>query len=202
MIFDQIFCWASQIHWIPIQERFSNFIQLVLRYSFCCVFLTQQNEIPEIRSNVFMSDTQNTNFRTIQVSLKQVSKSVESKVNGWVWKGFNQVLLIEWELGTKTEWSRATPFFKPVDGVNQIIMKSFTVALELSFNVVQDFLLPFLMTIVDVPLFTVSNDTFVSRSWDNLSSWLEIFQGLIWVDKIFSDQILGISNFLTLIISD
>ena len=50
MIFNQIFGWTSQIHWIPIKERLSQFIQFVLRNFFRCVLLTQKNITPKIWS--------------------------------------------------------------------------------------------------------------------------------------------------------
>lgn len=195
MIFYQIFSWTPQIHWIPIQERFSNFIQFVLRDLLWSVLLSEQNKVPEIRSDVFMSDTQNTNFRAVQIALQQVSEGIKGKVNGWVRQWFNQILVIKRQFSTQTERSGATPLLQPVDSINQVIMQDLTVALELSLNVVQNLLLPLFMSIVNVPLLTVGNDTFITRTRNDFSSRLEIFQGQTCFDQIFSDQILGLCDF-------
>lgn len=202
MVFNQIFSWTSQIHWIPIQERLSNFIQFILWNLFRSILFAQQNEIPEIGGNIFMSNTQNTNLRSIEVSLQQVSKSIESEVNSWVRQWFNQILFIKWKFSSQAEWSWASPFFQPVDGINQIIVENFTVTFKLGLYIIKDFLLPFFMTIVNIPLLAISNYTFVTSSWNNLSSWFKIFQSMTWFNQIFSNESFSLSYFETFIISN
>ena len=176
MIFNQIFSWTSQIHRIPIKERLSNFIQFILGDFLRSILFTQQYEIPEIWCNIFMSDTQNTNFWTIQISLQQMGKSIKCKVYCWIWQWFNQILIIKWQFSTQTEWPWTTPLFEPVNSINQIVVENFAVTFKLSLNIVQYFLLPLFMTIVDIPLITISYNTLFARSWNDLSSRFVIFK--------------------------
>ncbi len=149
-----------------------------------------------------MSDTQNTNLWSIKVSLQQVSKCIESEVNCWIWQWFNQILFIKRKLSSQTEWSWASPFLQPVNSINQIIVENFTVTFELGLYIVKDFLLPLFMTIVNVPLLAISNYTFITSSWNNLSSWFKIFQSMTWFNQIFSNKIFSLSYFETFVISN
>lgn len=202
MIFNQIFSWASQIHWIPIKERLSNLIQFILRDFFRSILFSQQYEIPEIWCNILMSDTQNTNLWTVQISLQQMGKSIECKVNCWIWQWFNQILIVKRQFSTQTEWSWTSPLFEPVNSINQIVMENFTVTFELSLNIIQYFLLPLLMTIVDIPLITISYNTLFTRSWNDLSSRFVIFKSRTIFDKFTSNEVFSLSNFLTFVVSN
>lgn len=136
MIFNQIFSWAPQIHWIPIEEGLSQFIELVLRNFFWGVLFTQKNIAPEIWCQIFMFNSQSSLYWAIQISLKHMSYCVKRKINSRVGQWFNQIFLIEWQLSTKPKWSRASPLFQPVNCINQIIMQNLTVTFKLGLDVI------------------------------------------------------------------
>lgn len=58
------------------------------------------------------------------------------------------------------------------------------------------------MTVVNIPLIAIRNNTLVSGSWNYLSSRFIIFKSRTSVDQLFSNEIFSISYFLTFVISN
>ena len=121
--------------------------------------------------------------------------SIKSEVDGTVWKGFNEELLIKRHLSTKSKRSRTPPFSQPVNCVYQIVMKSFTVALEIFLNMVKHSLFPILISIVEIPLDAIAYHTNITWSWDYVSSRLVVNESISSIDELLSDQTFGICNF-------
>lgn len=150
---------------------------------------------PEIMSEVLWSDSKKSRGWAFEITLEQMWDSIEGKVNCTVWQRLNQKLLIKRHLSTKSKGSRTSPFSQPVDSVNQIIMKSFTVAFEVFLNMIEHSLFPILVSIVEIPLIAVAYNANIAWSRDHVSSRLVINKSISSVNQFFSNQTLGLSNF-------
>lgn len=131
-----------------------------------------------------------------------MSEGIEGKINCRVRQRFYQVLWIKRKFCSQPKRTWTAPFFEPVYSVNQIVVKSLTIAFELRLHIIEDLFLPLFMTVVNVPLFAISNHTFISRSGNNLSSRFEILQSVIRIYQLFSDQVLSVCYFCSLVISN
>jgi hypothetical protein len=121
--------------------------------------------------------------------------SIKSEVNGTIWKGFNKELLIKRHFSTKSKRSRTSPFSQPVNRVDQILMKSLTIAFEIFFNMVKDSLFPILISIVEIPLVAIAHHTNVTWSWNYVSSRLVVDKSICSIYELLSYQTFGLCNF-------
>ena len=141
-------------------------------------------------------------FWAIQIALKQMSNSVKCKIYCRIRKWFYNILVVKRQFGAQSKWSGTSPLLQPFYSINQIIMKSLTVTFELSFNIIQYFFLPFFITIIDVPLIAIWNDTLITRSWNDFGTWLIIFESQSIINHLFLDQIFSLWYFYAFIITN
>lgn len=93
-----------------------------------------------------------------------MDNGVEGKVDGAVGQRLNQILLVKGQFGSQAKRSRASPLLEPVDGIDQLVVQGLVVALEVVFDMMQNSLLPILVSIVDVPLVARFDNADVTRA--------------------------------------
>jgi hypothetical protein len=195
VILDKIFGWASEIERVPIKERLTALIQFILGYFAWLIILSQKDVVPEIVGQILSFDAQETRNWSLDISLQQMRNSVKRKVNRAVWQRFNQELLVKRHFGTQSKRSRTSPFSQPVYSVDQIIMESLAVALEVLLHMAQHSLFPVLVGVVEIPLVAVADYTDITRSRNDVASRLVVNKGISSIDQLLSDQTFGICNF-------
>lgn len=202
MVLNQIFAWASDIKWVPIKEWFSELFHFVGWDFTACVWFTQENEVPEIRSQILVSDSKYSWLGAIQISLKIVSNRIEGHINGTVWQRLNQIFRIERQLSTKPKWSRTSPLMQPVNGIDQIIIQNIWITSELFLYKIQHTLLPVLISIVNVPLFTEADNAGITGSRHYISVRLVVLYCKFFIDEVVFDEGFGIGYFLAFVFAD
>ena len=122
-----------------------------------------------------------------------MSNGVVSHVYSGIRERLNQILLVPRQSGTQSKRPRTTPFFKPVQSIYKSIFEIAIEFFEFFRTYIRlQFFSVLILSVIDVPLITESNDTFVSCSRNYKLIWLEIFGTLVSINELLFDQIFGI----------
>jgi hypothetical protein len=198
MVSDEILGRDSQVQRIPVLEVFSKNSQFIFGNSAWLIRSIQEDIVPSFTGQIFMRNVQKTSLSTFKITLDKMSNSVVSHIDGGIRKRFNQELGVARKSGTQTEASRDTPFLKPANGFFEGLEDGIMISVEfIRSDVIEDGVLPFFLTVSEVPLINIRNNTLISRSGDNFAFRFIIDQGLIGFDHFVSDQSLDVLNLLS-----
>ena len=91
---------------------------------------------------------------------------------------------------------------QPVNGIDQIIIQNIRITSELFLHKIQHTLLPVLISIVNIPLFTEADNAGITGSGDDISVRLVVLYCKFFIDEIVFDEGFGIGYFLAFIFAD
>jgi len=198
MVSDEILGGDSQIQRIPVLEVFSEDSQFIFRNSARLIRSIKEDVVPSVSGQIFMLDSEETSLSTFKITLDEVSNSVVSHVDGRIRERFDQELGVARKSSTQTEASGDTPFLKPADGFFEGLEDSIVISVEfVRSDMVEDLVLPFFFTVLEVPLINEGDNALISGSGDNFTFRFVVDQSFIGFDHLVSDQGLDILDLLT-----
>jgi hypothetical protein len=100
---------------------------------------------------------------------------------------FYDILLIKRQSCAQAMRTRASPLSQPFDGVPNLVVKGLTAAYEFSLNVFHQLPLPFLISIVDVPLVAIGNNTLLIGPGKDISVGFIVLECFIIFDENIPD---------------
>lgn len=203
VILNQILSGSSQVKRIPISEGFSELVNLLFRnLDLIGVGSVQEDVVPEFSVHLFRGNVQLASLRTNDIALEQMNDSVVSHIDGGIGKRFDKVILIEGKRTTETEGTRTTPLLQPFNGGSETLVNDVIVAIEDIVDVFSDRLLPVFIIVSKIPLIHQGNNTFVTRSGDNLAFRFPILGGFTGGKQVNSYQVLGFLDLLASIFTN